>query len=124
MEIKKELIDTILISDFQSDNLDDMWVIMIEDRIFAPKTGAMFHFSKEQAWKHFYNEYNWKVKGKYKTDKYGDKYWNLRNQITESDTQIWNAFKSELYQNYNFRIIQWRDAKRDVCGESRAEGDC
>ena len=124
MEIKKELIDTILNPDFRSDNLDDMWVIMVEDKLFAPKTGAMFHSSKEQAWKHFYNEYNWRVKSRYKCDKYGDNYWHLRNQITESDTQIWNAFKSELYQNYNFRIIQWRDAKRDVCGESRAEGNC
>lgn len=124
MEIKKELIDKILDNDFQSDNLDNMWVIMIENKIFAPKTGAMFHFSKEQAWKHFYNEYHWRVKSDYKVDKYGHNYWNLRNQITESDTQIWNAFKSELYQNYNFRIIQWRDAKRDVCGEGRTEGDC
>lgn len=120
MEIKKELIDNILSSDFQSDNLDDMWVIMIEDKLFAPTGGAMFHFSKEQAWKHFYNEYNWRVKGGYKRDKYGDDYWHLRNQITESNTQIWNAFKSELYQKYNFRIIQWKYAKRDVCGESRA----
>ena len=124
MEIKKELIDKLLDKDFQSDNLDDMWVVMIEDKIFAPKTGAMFHFSMEQAWKHFYNEYHWKVKGKYKTDKYGYDYWRISNQITESDTQIWNAFKSELYQNYNFRIIQWKDAKRYVCGETRTEGDC
>lgn len=120
MEIKKELIDKILERDFQSDNLDNMWVIMIEDKIFAPTAGTMFHFSKEQAWKHFYNEYNWIVKRYYKEDKYGENYWNLRNQITESDTQIWNAFKSELYQNYNFRIIQWKYAKRYVCGESDA----
>ena len=66
MEIKKELIDKILSSDFQSDNLDNMWVIMIEDKIFTPKCGAMFHFSKEQAWKHFYNEYNWRAKKRYK----------------------------------------------------------
>ena len=124
MEIKKELIDKLLDRDFQADNLDDMWVIMVEDKLFAPETGAIFHSSKEQAWKHFYNAYHWKVKGKYKTDKYGENYWNVRNQITESDTQIWNAFKSELYQNYNFRIIQWKYAKRDVCGESRTEGSC
>lgn len=123
MEIKKELIDNTLSRDFQSDNLDNMWVIMVEDKLFAPKNGAMFHFSKEQAWKHFYNEYHWRVKSGYKRDKYGDKYWDIRNQITESDTQIWNAFKSELYQNYNFRIIQWKYAKRDVCSESRTEGD-
>lgn len=121
MEIKKELIDEILNRDFQSDNLDDMWVIMIEDRIFAPKGGAVFHFSMEQAWKHFYNEYHWRVKRNYKIDKYGNDYWTYANnsKVIESDTQIWNAFKSELYQNYNFRIIQWKYAKRDICGESR-----
>lgn len=119
MEIKKELIDRILERDFQSDNLDDMWIIMIEDKIFAPKGAGMFHFSKEQAWKHFYNEYNWRVKRGYKIDKYGVSYFDIRHQITESDTQIWNAFKNEIYQNYNFRIIQWKYAKADVCSEIR-----
>lgn len=120
MEIKKELIDKILDRDFQSDNLDDMWVIMIEDKIFTPKDGAMFHFSKEQAWKHFYNAYNWRAKSRYKVAKYGERWWDIRKTITESDTQIWNAFKNEIYQNYNFRIIQWKYAKRDVCCESNA----
>lgn len=123
MEIKKELIDKILDRDFNN-NPDDLWVIMIEDKIFCPTGASMFHDTRDQAWKHFYNEYHWRIKTDYKRDKYGDNYWNLRNQITESDTQIWNAFKSELYQNYNFKIIQWKDAKRNVCGESRAEGDC
>lgn len=124
MEIKKELIDKILERDFQSDNLDDMWIIMIEGKIFAPKGAGMFHFSKEQAWKHFYNEYHWRIKIDYKTDKYRENYWRNHYQVAESDTQIWSAFKSELYQNYNFRIIQWKDAKRDVCGESRTKGNC
>ena len=123
MEIKKELIDKILDRDFNN-NPDDLWVVMIEDKIFCPTGASMFHDTRDQAWKHFYNEYHWRVKSDYKRDKYGDSYQNLRSQIPESDTQIWNAFKSELYLNYNFRIIQWRDAKRNVCGESRAEGDC
>ena len=123
MEIKKELINKIINRDFDN-NPDDMWVIMIENKIFCPTGSAMFHDTQQQAWKHFYNEYNWRVKSDYKIDKYGKDYWNFRNQITESDTQIWNAFKSELYQNYNFRIIQWKDAKRYVCGEDRVEGSC
>ena len=120
MEIKKELIDKLLDNDFQSDNLDNMWVIMIENRIFAPKNGAMFHFSKEQAWKHFYNEYHWRIKSAYKKDKYGNDYWKFGKTRTEADTQIWNAFKNEMFNNYDFRIIQWKYAKRYVCGENRA----
>ena len=123
MEIKKELINNIIGRDFNN-NPDDLWVVMVEDKIFCPTGAAMFHDTREQAWKHFYNEYHWRVKSTYKRDKYGANYWKFGTTITETDTQIWNAFKSELYQNYNFRIIQWRDAKRYVCGESRTEGDC
>ena len=123
MEIKKELINDIIGRDFNN-NPDDLWVIMIEDKIFCPTGAAMFHDTKEQAWKHFYNEYHWRVKTAYKKDKYGNDYWKLRKTIAETDTQIWNAFKNELFNNYDFKIIQWKDAKRDVCGKSRAEGDC
>lgn len=118
MEFKEELINEIISRDF-SNNSDDLWVIMIEDKIFCPVGAGMFHVTQQQAWRHFYNEYHWRIKSAYKIDKYGDNYWKIRNTITETDTQIWNAFKSELYQNYNFRIIQWKDAKRDVCSESR-----
>ena len=119
MEFKKELINDIIGRDFNNTS-DGMWVIMIEDKIFCPTGAAMFHDTRDQAWKHFYNEYHWRVKSKYKTDKYGQDYWKNRSSVVETDTQIWNAFKSELYQNYNFRIIQWRDAKRYVCGENRS----
>lgn len=120
MEIKKELINEIIGRDFNN-NPDDLWVIMIEDKIFCPTGSGMFHTTRDQAWKHFYNEYHWKVKSKYKTDKYGQDYWRAPKIVRkESDTQIWNAFKSELYQNYNFRIIQWKYAKRDVCCESNS----
>lgn len=117
MNISKELVNKVLGSDFKSDELDNYYVIMIEDKLFAPPGSRMFHENADSAWKHFYNEYNWRVKSDYKVDKYGHNYWNLRNQVAESDTQIWNAFKSELCQNYNFRIIQWRDAKRNICSE-------
>ena len=117
MEIKKELIDKVIGKDFNN-NPDDLWVVMIEDKIFCPTGASMFYDTKQQAWKHFYNEYHWNVKRAYKTDKYGKDYWNIRNTITESDTQIWNAFKNELYSSYDFRIIQWKYAKGDVCSKS------
>lgn len=121
MEIKKELINDIIGRDFNN-TPDNMWVIMIEDKIFCPKGAGMFHETRDQAWKHFYNEYHWRVKSKYKTDKYGQDYWKNRSSaVVETNTQIWNAFKNELFNNYDFRIIQWKDAKRDVCSESRVE---
>lgn len=117
MEFKKELINDIIGRDF-SNNPDNLWVIMIENKIFCPTGAAMFHDTREQAWKHFYNEYHWRVKTQYKKSKYGDNYWNNRHSIAETDTQIWNTFKNELFNNCDFRIIQWRDAKRDVCSEA------
>ena len=33
---------------------------------------------------------------------------------------VWDAFKTQLYEDYGLKIIQWKDAKRDVCGESNA----
>ena len=119
MEITKELINKVLGSDFKSDELDYYYVIMIEDKLFAPPTSRMFHRDADSAWKHFYNEYNWRVKNKYKVAKYGERWWDVRKTITETDTQIWNAFKSELYKNYNFRIIRWKDAKRELCKSER-----
>ena len=123
MEFKKELINEIFSRDF-SNNPDDLWVVMVEDKIFCPTGAAMFHDTREQAWKHFYNEYHWRIKTAYKKDKYGNDYWKFGKTITETDTQIWNAFKNEMFNNYDFRIIQWKDAKRDVCSEGRAEGEC
>ena len=117
MEFKEELINEIISRDF-SNNPDDLWVIMVEDKIFCPVGAGMFHDTQQQAWKHFYNEYHWRVKRKYKLHNYGEDWWKNSHLIKETDTQIWNAFKSELYQNYNFRIIQWKDAKRNVCSES------
>lgn len=117
MEFKKELINDIIGRDFNN-NPDNLWVIMVENKIFCPTGAAMFHDTREQAWKHFYNEYHWRVKNQYKKSKYGDNYWSNRHSIAETDTQIWNTFKNELFNNCDFRIIQWRDAKRDVCSEA------
>lgn len=123
MEIKKELINRTLGRDFVDESqLDNYWVILIGNKIFAPTCSRMFHESKESAWKHFYNEYNWRIKGNFKRDKYGDNYWTCKKD--ETDTQIWNVFKTALYCEYDFRIIQWKDAKRDVCCQSREEGEC
>lgn len=105
MGFKKELINEIISRDFNN-TLDDMWAIMIEDKIFCPKGAEMFHETRDQAWKHFYNEYHWRVKNAYKRDKYGTNYWEFRKTIAETDTQIWNAFKNELFSNYDFQIIQ------------------
>lgn len=121
MEFKKELINEITKKDF-ANNPDDMWVIMMENKIFCPTGAAMFHDTREQAWKHFYNEYHWQVKNKYKQDKYGTNWWSGRASIIETDTQIWNAFKNEMFNTYDFRIIQWKDAKRELseCNKSKS----
>ena len=121
MEIKKELIDKVIGKDF-TNTPDNLWVIMVEDKIFCPTGAGMFHDTQQQAWKHFYNEYNWRIKRFYKEDKYGSDYWTVSATIrAETDTQIWNAFKSELYQNYNFRIIRWKDAKRELSKSDNTE---
>jgi hypothetical protein len=120
MEFNKELINDIIGRDFNN-TLDNMWVIMVENKIFCPTGTAMFHYTREQAWKHFYNEFNWRVKNKYKSTKYGDDWWKLRKTIPETDTQIWNAFKNELFNNYDFRIIQWKDAKRELSERDKSE---
>lgn len=119
MEIKKELINKTLGRDFVDESqLDNYWVILIDNKIFAPLTSRMFHENAQSAWKHFYNEYNWRIKNNFKRDKYGNDYWSFKRD--ETDTQIWNAFKTALYCEYGFRIVQWKDAKRDVYSESRA----
>lgn len=123
MEIKKELINKTLGRDFVDESqLDNYWVILIGNKIFAPTCSRMFHENKESAWKHFYNEYNWRIKNNFKRDKYGNDYWSCKKD--ETDTQIWNAFKTALYCECDFRIIQWKDAKRYVCCQGRAEGEC
>ena len=123
MEIKKELINKTLGRDFVDESqLDNYWVVLIGNKIFAPLTSRMFHETKESAWKHFYNEYHWRIKSNIKRNKYGDNYWTCKKD--ETDTQISNAFKTALYCECDFRIIQWRDAQRNVCCQNREEGEC
>lgn len=67
MEFTKELANEILGSSFRSlDWVDDMYVIMYDNKLFIPKQGRMFHDTREAAVKHFYNEFSWKSKNVYK----------------------------------------------------------
>lgn len=122
MEFTKELTDKILASDFiQCNNLDDAFVIMYNDKIFAPKQGRMFHATYQDAWKHFYNQMHWRV-GNYVKNDFAkslgfDNWWKCNITYPKSNRQIWEEFKKVVFDN-GFRIIRWKDAKRDVCSES------
>lgn len=122
MNIDKELIDRITQEDFRKcENLDDMFVILLDGKIFAPKQGRMFHLTYNDAWKHFYNQLHWEVIKKFK-NKYAkslgfDNWRNSSYNCPISDRQIWEEFKNQI-NDYGFQIIRWRDAKRDVCSES------
>lgn len=125
--MKEELINKILNKEMASfDALDDYWVIIIKNKLFCPRHGATFHDTKEQAWKHFYNEFNWRVKSEYKKD-YADSigvgYYTHGLSYPKTSRAVWEEFKNDLFVMFNFRIVQWKDAKRDVCGEIRAEGN-
>lgn len=122
MKITKELTDKILSYDFtSSDGLNNAFVIVYDNKIFTPKHGRMFHGSYNEAWKHFYSQMRWRVLSQVKRDfaqslGYSD-WWQCRTQFPKSDRQIWEEFKSNIFDN-GFKIIQWKDAKRDVCSKS------
>lgn len=119
MNIDKELIDKITQQDFHKcEYLDDMFVILLDDKIFAPKQGRMFHLTYDDAWKHFYSQTHWRIIMKYKEDYakslgFND-WWNFPHSYPVSDRQIWKEFKDQIF-DYGFQIIRWRDAKRNVC---------
>lgn len=120
MEINEELTNEILGRDFKNCNyLDDMWVIVYNNMVFAPKQGRMFHGSYTEAQKHFYSQMRWKVLNKYKqglAKEHGfSDWWNMpKSYITKSDRQIWDEFKNYIFEN-GFNIIQWKNAKGNVC---------
>lgn len=98
--------------------LDEKYVIITKLGLYAPDNGKVFHDTYEQAWKHWYNDMNWVVKGTYKrnyalTTTGSTDYWKI--QMPLSDTQVWNMFKSDMVEEYDFNIIQWKYAKGDVC---------
>lgn len=121
MEFTKELANKTLGSSFRSlDSVDDMYVIMYDNKLFIPKQGRMFHDTRENAVKHFYNEFSWKSRDRYKKHYFGPDWWNNRKNIDLTDRQIWNEFKNTLNEDCKFEIIQWKYAKTNVCSESRA----
>ena len=121
MEFTKELANKTLGPSFKDlDWVDDMYVIMYDNKLFIPKQGRMFHETREDAVKHFYNEFCWKCRDQYKNYYFGVNWWDNRKNIDLTDRQIWNAFKNTLNEGCKFEIIQWKYAKQDVCGESRA----
>lgn len=104
------------------DCLNDYWVIVTNEGIFAPANGRMFHETKEQAWKHWYNEMRWRAVSEYNKN-YAmlhninrNSYWNLKTD--KSNREIWEDFKNSSAIKCCFNIIQWKDAKRNVCSQS------
>lgn len=108
-------------------SLDDKYVIVTKEGLYSPSNGIVFHETEKQAWKHWYNDNHWIVKREYKKD-YAEsqgvdshKYWTLK--IPVSETKVWQYFKNTMVEDYGFTITQWKNAKRNVCGESRTEGE-
>lgn len=104
--------------------LDEQWVIMTNKGLFAPDYGTPFFETKEKAWKRWYQYMRWLILNKYKDDyalsKGCNNRWTFVSTYPMTDREIWEAFKETIFEDYDFKIIQWKDAKRDVCGESRA----
>lgn len=123
MNIDKELIDKITQQDFHKcEYLDDMFVILLDGKIFAPKQGRMFHATYQDAWKHFYNQMHWRV-GNYVKNDFAkslgfDNWWKCNITYPKSNRQIWEEFKEVVFDN-GFRIIRWKYAKTNICSESR-----
>lgn len=96
------------------DDLDDYWVIWTNKGMFVPKNGRMFHETREQALRHWYNSLKWQaitvIKEDFVDTHHPDKkYWEVK--VPYSDREIWEAFKSEMAEKYDFQIIQWKYVK-------------
>lgn len=121
-KLKKELIETVVYRHTISYNgLDTYWVILINGRLYSPSCGTCFFESRDKAWKCWYNQTNWGIKSSYRRDyahQQGYKSsWDYKGTYPMTDRQVWEDFKNQLYEEYDFKIIQWKYAKRDVCGE-------
>ena len=118
VQFDKTSIDNILNYDIvMFDGLDDYWVIWTNKGIFAPKNGRMFHETKEQAMRHWYNACRWSALREAKqtyanTYHPGKKYWEVKFPC--SDREIWESFKREMIENYNFQITQWKYVKHNL----------
>lgn len=96
------------------DDLDNYWVIWTNKGILAPKNGRMLHETREQALKHWYNSLRWCAVNSYrheyaKVNQPGVDYWKVN--IPYDSRDIWEAFKSEMAEKYDFQIIQWKYVK-------------
>lgn len=126
--IKEELIKEAIERDLISFNsFDNYWVIIVDNKLFAPSHGTCFFDSKEKAWKCWYQHNAWGIKSRYRRDiarqaGYTNS-WNYPHKYPMTDREVWEAFKAQIFENFDFKIIQWKDAKRDVCSESRTEGE-
>lgn len=96
------------------DDLDNYWVIWTNKGIFSPKNGRMLHETREQALRHWYNSFRWCVVNSYrheyaKVNHPGVDYWKIK--CPHDPREIWEAFKSEMIEKYDFQIIQWKYVK-------------
>lgn len=128
-KIKEELIKETIGRDVISfDGLDNYWVIIVDNKLFAPDHCTSFFVSRDKAWKCWYQHNAWGIKSRYRRDVahqagYTNS-WSYPHKYPMTDREVWEAFKAQTFEDFDFKIIQWKDAKRDVCGKSRVEGDC
>lgn len=98
--------------------IDNQWVILIKDSMFIPDRTTCFFETKQKAWKKWYCCTNWIIIRRYKEDYAESKgypcYWEYHGGYPMTDREIWEAFKTTMTEEYNFRIIQWKDAKIEL----------
>lgn len=123
IEIKNNVMTKVLSQIIKPINdLDDSWVIITKDGLFSTTHGRQFYDSYDQAWKHWYNEAHWLIKGRFKED------YNISNGLDASrwnysgpftDRQIWESFKQKMIEEYDLQILQWKDARKKLYGTER-----
>lgn len=125
---QSELIDIITKDKlFKEKDLENFWVIITTKGIFVASNGKILYDTQEQAWRSWYNEVRWSVKRgyhKYEAEKanYQGDWYYYKTKLT--GTKVWNTFKNTMLEDYGFQIVRLKDAKGNVCCESRAEGEC